>query len=115
MASLSSSLDCYIGNLTINTVFSPLHSTNRMPLGDDDFPIELPVYPDAKEILSISGKPYEGGIYGTYSTGFGDISLSYFSGYDRIFNLTGVNVYGRGSDISFPYVDIVYSLSLIHI
>ena len=109
MASLSSSLDCYIGNLTINTVFSPLHSTNRMPLGDDDFPIELPVYPDSKEILPISGKPYEGGIHGTYSTGFGDISLSYFSGYDRIFNLTGVNVYGRGSDISFPYVDIVYS------
>ena len=109
MASLSISLDYYIGNLTINTVFSPLHSTNRVPLGDDDFPVELPVYPDAKEILPISGKPYEGGIYGTYSTGFGDISLSYFSGYDRIFNLTGVNVYGRGSDISFPYVDIVYS------
>ena len=31
-----------------------------------------------------------------------------FSGYDRTFNLSGVNVYGRGSDISFPYVDIVY-------
>ena len=24
---------------------------NRIPLGDDDFPVELPVYPDAKEIL----------------------------------------------------------------
>ena len=108
MATLSGSLDYYIGNLKINTVFSPLHSTNRIPLGDDDFPVELPVYPDATEILPISGRPYEGGIQGTYSFGFGDISLSYFSGYDRTFNLTGVNVYGRGSDISFPYVDIVY-------
>ena len=80
MATLSGSLDYYIGNLKINTVFSPLHSTNRIPLGDDDFPVKLPIYPDAKEILPISSKPYEGGIQGTYSLGFGDISLSYFSG-----------------------------------
>ena len=108
MATFSGALDYYIGNLKINTIFSPLHSTNRIPLGDDDFPVELPIYPDAKEILPISSKPYEGGIQGTYSLGFGDISLSYFSGYDRTFNLSGVNVYGRGSDISFPYIDIVY-------
>ena len=108
MGTLSGSLDYYKGNLKLNMVFSPLHSTNRIPLGDDDFPVELPVYPDAKEILPIHSNPYEGGIHGTYSLGFGDISLSYFSGYDRTFNLSGVNVYGRGSDISFPYVDIVY-------
>ena len=108
MGTLSGSLDYYKGNLKLNMVFSPLHSTNRIPLGDDDFPVELPVYPDAKEILPIQSNPYEGGIHGTYSLGFGDISLSYFSGYDRTFNLSGVNVYGRGSDISFPYVDIVY-------
>ena len=108
MGTLSGSLDYYTDNLKLNMVFSPLHSTNRIPLGDDDFPVELPVYPDATEIFPISGRPFEGGIHGTYSLGFGDISLSYFSGYDRTFNLTGVNVYGRGSDISFPYVDIVF-------
>ncbi len=108
MGTLSGSLDYYTGNLKLNMVFSPLHSTNRIPLGDDDFPVELPVYPDATEIFPISGRPFEGGIHGKYSLGFGDISLSYFSGYDRTFNLTGVNVYGRGSDISFPYVDIVF-------
>tara|TARA_X000000950_G_scaffold134612_1_gene167549 strand:+ start:3995 stop:5449 length:1455 start_codon:yes stop_codon:yes gene_type:complete len=108
MGTLSGSLDYYRGNLKLNMVFSPLHSTNRIPLGDDDFPVELPVYPDATEIFPISGRPFEGGIHGTYSLGFGDISLSYFSGYDRTFNLSGVNVYGRGSDISYPYVDIVY-------
>ena len=108
MGTLSGSLDYYRSNLKLNMVFSPLHSTNRIPLGDDDFPVKLPVYPDATEIFPISGRPFEGGIHGTYSLGFGDISLSYFSGYDRTFNLTGVNVYGRGSDISFPYVDIVF-------
>ena len=108
MATLSAALDYYMGNLKINAVFSPIHSTNRIPLGDDDFPIQLPIYPDAKEILPISSRPYEGGFYGTYSTSFGDVSASYFSGYDRTFNLTGVNVYGHGSDISFPNVDIVF-------
>ena len=108
MATLSAAMDYYMGNLKINTVFSPLHSTNRIPLGDDDFPVQLPIYPDANEILPISKRPYEGGFYATYSTDFGDLSASYFSGYDRTFNLTGVNVYGRGSDISFPNVDIVF-------
>ena len=108
MATLSLSIDCYIGDLAVNTVFSPIHATNRIPLGNDDFPVELPVYPQASEIFPIQGLPYEGGIQGTFSTEYGDISASYFSGYDRTFNLTGVNVYGHGSDISFPNVDVVY-------
>ena len=108
MATLSLAIDYYIGDLKVNTVFSPIHATNRIPLGDDDFPIELPVYPQASEIFPIQGLPYEGGIQGTFSTGYGEISGSYFSGYDRTFNLTGVNVYGHGSDISFPNVDVVY-------
>ena len=108
MATLSLAIDYYIGDLKVYTVFSPIHATNRIPLGNDDFPIELPVYPQASEIFPIQGLPYEGGIQGTFSTGFGDISASYFSGYDRTFNLTGVNVYGHGSDISFPNVDVVY-------
>jgi len=108
MATLSLAVDYDIGDLKLNTVFSPIHATNRIPLGNDDFPIELPVYPKASEIFPIQGLPYEGGIQGTFSTGYGDISASYFSGYDRTFNLTGLNVYGHGSDISFPNVDVVY-------
>ena len=108
MATLSLAIDYYLGDLKVNTVFSPIHATNRIPLGNDDFPIELPVYPQASEIFPIQGLPYEGGIQGTFSTGYGEISGSYFSGYDRTFNLTGVNVYGHGSDISFPNVDVVY-------
>ena len=108
LATLSVGLDYFLGDLKINTVFSPLHSTNRIPLGDDDFPVRLPIYPDESEIFPISGVPYEGGIQSTFSSSIGEISASYFTGYDRTFNLTGVNVYGHGSDISFPYVDIVF-------
>ena len=108
LASLSIALDYYIKNIKMQLVFSPLHSTNRIPLGNDDFPIKLPVYPNPKSIYPLFDKPYEIGLQSTLSTDFGDISISYFSAYDRIFNLSGVNVYGRGADISFPFVDIVY-------
>ena len=108
MATMSAALDYYSGNFKTSVVFSPLHHTNRIPLGDDDFPITLPVYPQEDQIFSINKLPFEGGIYTTLSHGKGDISLSYYSTYDRIFNLTGVNVYGHGSDLSFPFIDILF-------
>tara|TARA_B100001123_G_C15334020_1_gene1032157 strand:+ start:2018 stop:3442 length:1425 start_codon:yes stop_codon:yes gene_type:complete len=108
MATMSAALDYYSGNFKTSVVFSPLHHTNRIPLGDDDFPITLPVYPKEDQIFPINKLPFEGGIYTTFSHGKGDISLSYYSTYDRIFNLTGVNVYGHGSDLSFPFIDILF-------
>ena len=73
MATLSGALDYYIGNLKLNAVFSPIHTTNRLPLGDDDFPITLPIYPDPLEMFPIKNLPYEGGIYLTYSLNNSDI------------------------------------------
>ncbi len=61
MATLSGALDYYVGNLKLNAVFSPIHTTNRLPLGDDDFPITLPIYPTPAQMLPIDGKPFEGG------------------------------------------------------
>ncbi|MBH10534.1 MAG: hypothetical protein CMG74_09345 [Candidatus Marinimicrobia bacterium] len=108
IGSLSAKIDYYFNNLKASIVFSPLHQTNRIPLGNDDFPITLPVYPKGRQIYPISELPLEGGIYTTISHGKGDVSFSYYSTYDRIFNLTGVNIYGHGSDLSFPYIDILY-------
>ena len=51
---------------------------------------------------------YEIGLYLNRSFNFGDISLNYFNGYDRLFNLSGVNVYGAGADLSFSIIDIIY-------
>ena len=108
MATLSGALDFYLGDLKLNAVFSPIHTTNRVPLGDDDFPITLPIYPTESQIFTIGDLPFEGGIQGTYSFGMGEISMSYFSGYDRTFNLTGVNIYGHGADLSSSYLDILF-------
>ena len=112
MATLSGALDYYVGNLKLNVVLSPIHTTNRLPLGDDDFPITLPIYPTPAQMLPIDGKPFEGGVQGTYSFEMGEVSISYFSGFDRVFNLTGVNVFGHGQqinpDLSFAYIDIVF-------
>ena len=108
MATLSGALDYYVGNLKLNAVFSPIHTTNRLPLGDDDFPITLPIYPDESQILPISNLPFEGGYQGTYSFGVGEISASYFFGFDRVFNFTGVNVYSNGSQTIFSSADLVF-------
>ena len=59
-------------------------------------------------ILPISKLPLEGGFHGTYSFGLGDISASYFSGYDRVFNFTGVNVYSNNSQTIFSPPDLVF-------
>jgi len=109
MATMSGALDYYIGNLKLNAVFSPLHSTNRLPLGDDDFPITLPIYPDASEIFPVQGLPFEGGIYSTLSFSMIDIVGSYYSGYDRVFNFTGVNEYWSTKYSTYkPFPDLLF-------
>tara|TARA_S200000501_G_scaffold86535_2_gene79466 strand:- start:400 stop:1866 length:1467 start_codon:yes stop_codon:yes gene_type:complete len=108
LSNLSLGIDYYLGKLKLYTVLSPIHSTNRLPIGEDDFPIELPIYPPPSSILPIKKNPFESGFFASYSTPVGDISAMFFRGYDRIFNLTGVNVYGHGSDFSFPHVDILF-------
>ena len=47
-------------------------------------------------------------MYASYPFNSGEFSCSYFSGYDRTYNLSGVNVYGKGSDLSFTNIDILY-------
>ena len=108
IATFSGTLDLYLGNLKLQTIISPLHNTNRLPIGNDDFPIELPLIPEKSNMMPIKGLGFEKGLYASYPFNYGEISLSYFSGYDRIFNLSGVNVYGKRSDLSFTNIDILY-------
>ncbi len=108
IATFSGSIDLYFRNLKLQAIISPLHNTNRLPLGDDDFPVELPLVPEKSNMMPIKGLGIEKGLYTSYLANFGEISWSYFSGYDRIFNLSGVNVYGKGSDLSFTNIDILY-------
>tara|TARA_B100000767_G_scaffold273286_1_gene302991 strand:- start:208 stop:1644 length:1437 start_codon:yes stop_codon:yes gene_type:complete len=109
LATLSAGFDYFLGDFQLRTVFSPIHSTNRLPLGNDDFPVELPIYPKSHEIIHISSLPYEGGFFLNYSSNFGELSFSSYSGYDRIFNFSGVNEY-YSKDASFfkPSPDLVF-------
>jgi len=104
----STAFDIYMGKTKLGAVFSPIHNTHRTPQDDDDFPIKLPTSPSEEEFMNLKGLPYEVGLYLNRSFSFGDISLNYFNGYDRLFNLSGVNVYGAGADLSFSIIDIIY-------
>lgn len=108
LAIFSSAIDVYMENMKLGLIFSPLHNTHRTPQNDDEFPIKLPVSPSEDQIMKIDGLPYELGAYINRSFSFGDISLNYFTGYDRLFNLSGVNGFGHGPSLSNPYIDIVY-------
>ena len=88
MGSLSAALNYYTENNTFGLIFSPIHHTNRLPIGDDDFPIELPVVAPDYSILDLEDE-IEISAYFKHSYDKGDISLSYFSGYDRVYNLAG--------------------------
>ncbi|OUW78488.1 MAG: hypothetical protein CBD77_04355 [bacterium TMED217] len=103
----SSAVDIYTNNMKLGLIFSPLHNTHRTPQDDDDFPIKLPVSPSEDQIMKIEGLPYELGAYLNRSFSFGDISLNYFTGYDRLFNLSGVNVYKDRFE-SQTDIDILY-------
>ena len=108
LAIFSSAIDMYMEDMKLGLIFSPLHNTHRTPQNDDEFPIKLPVSPSEDQIMKIDGLPYELGAYINRSFSFGDISLNYFTGYDRLFNLSGVNGFGHGPSLSNPYIDVVY-------
>ena len=108
LAIFSSAIDMYMENMKLGLIFSPLHNTHRTPQNDDEFPIKLPVSPSEDQIMKTDGLPYELGVYINRSFSFGDISLNYFTGYDRLFNLSGVNGFGHGPSLSNPYIDVVY-------
>ena len=87
----SLSADFYHNNLTFGFSITPFHSTNRLPSRNAEFPIEIPVIPDDYEFMDIEDCT-EYGVYSQLSTDFIDFGISYFSGYDRIFNLSGINI-----------------------
>ncbi len=92
LGSLGLTLDYYLNNSKIGIYYSPLHHTNRLPLNDPEFPIQLPVTPRANQIISPKN-PDEFGITFQQKMNIADVSLTYFNGYDRLFSLSGANVF----------------------
>ncbi len=96
-----------LGSGTLGFVFSPIHHTNRLPLGDDDFPIELPIIPGEELMMDIDNE-LEFGAYYKHSFDKGDVTLSYYKGNDRVYNLSGINVFTNEANIS-TQIDTVFS------
>jgi len=109
LGSYSAAIDIYFNDWKLGAVLSPYHHTNRVPVNDPEFPIRLPVVPQEYQIYPIEKVPIEYGAFLEYSHNDGDIRFSGFNGYDRIFNLSGVNVFFKDSSLTgTPVPDIVY-------
>ena len=84
---LSGSLKTYWKNLIAELIVIPEHTPNRLPFGEEDFPIQFPFEPN--EYVNIE-KPVEFGIRMQSAFNWGDASISYLNGYDDGFSMLGV-------------------------
>ncbi len=112
LGSYSLSFEYSFQSFDVFGVVSPYHSTSRLPLGDSEFPIKVPLYPDPKQIfLDQDVSPIEFGGYIQKGFEKGDLQFSYFSGLDRIFNLSAISTWKRPEDSSQgqEYSTIAYS------
>ncbi|MEE9465454.1 MAG: DUF1302 family protein [Candidatus Neomarinimicrobiota bacterium] len=86
---LAASASLYFGNLNLEAVFSPFHQPNRIPLAEPDFPIfgEAPFEIDLSKERRLPRKlkNSEYGLRLALPLSQVDISVSYFSGFDRMF------------------------------
>ncbi len=108
LGSYSAAIDIYFNDWKLGAVLSPYHHTNRVPINDPEFPIRLPIVPEEYQIYPIEKVPIEYGAFIEYSHDYGDIRLSGFSGYDRLFNLTGINDFTFNPGSSFHKVYFIF-------
>lgn len=83
---LSGSLKAYWNNFNVEIIVVPQHTPNRLPFGEKDFPIQFPFEPDSYADID---NPLEYGVRLQSAFNWGDVSISYFEGYDRGFSLLG--------------------------
>ena len=107
IGTFSASTYLYLDNWKFGLSVSPIHNTNRLPINDSEFPIKIPVSPRKSQVLEVEN-PFEFGGFITKSFDYGDLTLSYFNGYDRIYNLAGVNLFS-GANENDTYLDTLFS------
>lgn len=83
---LSGSIKTYWRNIIAEVIVVPEHTANRLPFGEEDFPIQFPIEPDKYTEID---NPLEYGARVQSAFGWGDVSISYLNGYDRGFSLLG--------------------------
>ena len=95
IGTVSGSINTYWNNWQLEAVFIPKHEPNRLPFGEEDFPISIPFEPESFEPVE---RDYELGIRLQTSILERDVSFSYFHGNDRGFSLLGVDLIFGGQN-----------------
>jgi hypothetical protein len=107
LGTFSIASDIYLGSWKLGLSISPIHYTNRLPINDPESLVSLPVSPRASQVIGVKS-PLELGVYISKSFNRGDVTLSYFNGHDRLFNLSGINLFS-GANSNDTYLDTVFS------
>ena len=108
IGSNSLAMDIYLDNFKLGFTTTPFHSINRLPSSLAEFPIDLPVTPNNYQFMDIE-KVNEYGVYLQYNSDLVDIATSYFSGYDRIYNLSGINIHETTGGEIYSEPDTVFA------
>jgi len=94
---LSGSVKAYWKNFNLELVYVPQFTPNRLPFGEEDFPIQFPFKP--KDYYNTDGSELGGRIQ--ISLPFGDISVCSYLASDRTFSIVG---YDHSSSLGFAPV-----------
>lgn len=86
VGTVSASAMIYWQNWQVEGVFIPEHESNRLPFGEKDFPIEMPMEPEDYESVD---REIEFGVRAQTSFMESDVSVSWFHGNDRSFSPLG--------------------------
>ena len=89
VATTSASVKFYWNNWQLESVFIPEHEPNRLPFGEEDFPINIAMEPENYDPVD---RDYEFGFRLQTSVWESDVSFSWFSGNDRAFSLLRMNM-----------------------
>ncbi len=89
---LSGSVKAYWNIFSLEGIFIPEYKGNRLPFNEDDFPIQFPYEPE--DYLETDRK-YEYGARLQTAFNFGDISISYFDGFDDSFSILDLTFTGQ--------------------
>ena len=104
---LSLIFDFYLDQFQFQVLTMPIHKPNNIPSNDPNFPITLPATVNEYQFLD-QNNMFEWGGYVNTSNNEGELTIYYFSGYDRNFNLYGANVFLDDFDIN-SVTDTVFS------
>ena len=110
IGALSTAADFYLGSWKFGLSISPIHNTNRLPIYDPQVPVDMHASPNASQVIEVI-KPVEFGGFIKKSLSKGDVTFSYFDGYDRVFSAAGFNVWDNQSSNASkgPKIDTVYA------